>query len=390
MVCLAQLAISQNTYYGIDAGNGPGMVTIGGIYIAGNYNTSIGYKAGDLLAGTAPKNGIYNVFLGHLTGANNTIGSSNTFLGAQTGYEHVSGGANTFIGRSAGYKNATGIGNVFLGSYAGYNELGSNKLYIDNSSTNTPLIYGDFSTNLVRVHGSLQADYLTVNSQNANGEGGEIFLAGSNGNAGWFIDSYYGSFRVFGNGHTPLLINSQGEVKLNHLTVNPQNNLGEGGEILLTGSAGNVGWYMDNYNGNFRLFGNGNTPLVVTPQGNVGIGTFTPNSFRLAVEGKIGAREIQVTNVDPWPDYVFAQDYDLRSLEEVETYIQQNKHLPNVPSAKVVEKEGIELGKMNATLLRKIEELTLYMIQQNKINAQQAKTIQQLQKQVEALKKTQK
>ncbi|MEM7012834.1 MAG: hypothetical protein AAF585_15270, partial [Verrucomicrobiota bacterium] len=65
-------AISQNTYYGIDAGNGPGMVTIGGIYIAGNYNTSIGYKAGDLLAGTAPKNRIYNVFLGHLTGANNT------------------------------------------------------------------------------------------------------------------------------------------------------------------------------------------------------------------------------------------------------------------------------------------------------------------------------
>lgn len=98
----------------------------------------------------------------------------------------------------------------------------------------------------------------------------------------------------------------------------------------------------------------------------VGIGTVNPGSFKLAVEGKIGAREVRVTNTNPWPDYVFLPRYDLLPLKQVETYIQQNGHLPDVPSEKEIHKEGYDLSKMDATLLKKIEELTLHMIELNK------------------------
>lgn len=96
--------------------------------------------------------------------------------------------------------------------------------------------------------------------------------------------------------------------------------------------------------------------------GNVGIGTTDIGTWRLAVEGKIRAREIKVDN-DTWPDYVFKPNYRLPSLEEVEEHIRIYGHLGNIPSAAEVESNGIELGEMNRLLLEKIEELTLYIIE---------------------------
>ena len=100
--------------------------------------------------------------------------------------------------------------------------------------------------------------------------------------------------------------------------------------------------------------------------GNVGIGTTNPGNFKLAVEGKIGAREVNVTSTTPWPDYVFEKTHKLSTLEEIESFVDQNKHLPEIPSAKEVEANGVNLGEMNMLLLKKIEELTLHMIEQNK------------------------
>jgi hypothetical protein len=104
--------------------------------------------------------------------------------------------------------------------------------------------------------------------------------------------------------------------------------------------------------------------ISILPTGQMGIGTGINSlgTFKLAVEGKIGAREVQVTNVNPWPDFVFKPTYQLLPLLEVEKFVKQNNHLPGVPSAEDV-KDGIELGKMNAILLQKIEELTLYLIE---------------------------
>jgi hypothetical protein len=101
--------------------------------------------------------------------------------------------------------------------------------------------------------------------------------------------------------------------------------------------------------------------MVINSSGNIGIGTTNPGSYRLAVEGVIGARQVKVTT-SPWADFVFGSDYYLRPLSEVEDFIKQNKHLPDVPTEEEIVREGNDLGKTDAMLLQKIEELTLYLI----------------------------
>jgi hypothetical protein len=110
--------------------------------------------------------------------------------------------------------------------------------------------------------------------------------------------------------------------------------------------------------------------------GYIGMGTTNPTE-KLSVNGKIRAKEIKV-EVANWPDYVFDEDYELPGLENTEEYIRKNKHLPGIPPSKEVEEEGVSLGEMNMKLLRKIEELTLYILEQNKINQQQEERIKQL------------
>jgi len=108
--------------------------------------------------------------------------------------------------------------------------------------------------------------------------------------------------------------------------------------------------------------------LAITLNGNVAIGTTDPGSFKLAVNGKTWTTEVQVAVTRP-PDYVFEPTYHLSSLDSIKTYIDKNKHLPEVPSAKEMEKNGVNLGEMNMLLLKKIEELTLYVIElKNEVN----------------------
>ncbi len=107
-------------------------------------------------------------------------------------------------------------------------------------------------------------------------------------------------------------------------------------------------------------------PLILNARGgSVGIGTTTTGSHKLAVEGSIGAREVKVYTGE-WADFVFNKNYQLPSLEQVEQHIDRNGHLEGIPTEKEVIENGIGLGEMNAKLLQKVEELTLYMIQQNK------------------------
>ncbi|OFX37269.1 MAG: hypothetical protein A2X08_10955, partial [Bacteroidetes bacterium GWA2_32_17] len=124
-------------------------------------------------------------------------------------------------------------------------------------------------------------------------------------------------------------------------------------------------------------YSNKNIGIRITSDGNVGIDTSldtnntpnrNPNNYKLAVNGNIGAKEVfvEITSTT-WPDYVFDKKYELLSLKDVESYIDTNSHLPNVPSASEIGEKGIAVGEMNAVLLKKVEELTLYLIEQNKI-----------------------
>lgn len=103
--------------------------------------------------------------------------------------------------------------------------------------------------------------------------------------------------------------------------------------------------------------------MTIADNGNVGIGTVNP-TYKLSVNGNVRSKEVVVES--GWADYVFDERYNLRSLGEVEAFIKANKHLPNIPSAKEIEKNGLSLGETQKKMMEKIEELTLYVIELKK------------------------
>lgn len=105
--------------------------------------------------------------------------------------------------------------------------------------------------------------------------------------------------------------------------------------------------------------------MVIKDNGNVGIGTTNP-TYKLSVKGTIGCSEVKVEDVTSWSDFVFEPEYKLMSLKDLETFIKDNKHLPEIPTTTEVKENGIAVGEMNAKLLQKIEELTLYVIELKK------------------------
>jgi hypothetical protein len=139
----------------------------------------------------------------------------------------------------------------------------------------------------------------------------------------------------------------------------------------------------------FDKYGNGlnwfyGDDIVIDGIGNVGINISNP-SEKLTVNGKIKAREIRVDAIG-MPDYVFATKYELLPLSALEKYIHQYQHLPEIPSAAEAEKNGIALGEMNKLLLKKIEELTLHLIEHERKMNEQAEVLARQQKEISELK----
>lgn len=158
-----------------------------------------------------------------------------------------------------------------------------------------------------------------------------------------------------------------------------------------------LGWFNDSWNtggaslwmsgfGGMKFFTGGSPRLSIDVSGNVGIGTTNPQNM-LDVKGTIRAVEVKVESIDKFADFVFDPGYQLPTLNQVSSFIQVNKHLPDIPTATEVKENGMNLADMQVKLLQKIEELTLYMIDQQKTINQQSIQINQQNAKIEKLEK---
>ena len=290
----------------------------------GNYNVFNGYRTG------VNNTGNQNVFSGHDAGQNNLAGERNVFLGAKSG-TYSTGSYNVFAGYESGFYNK-GNQNVFIGHEAGFrNNTGSNNIFTGREAGFSNTI-GNFNI------------FTGDESGQANIDGyGNTFIGRQSGysNSGGNYNLYLGYKAGYAN------TTGSNNVFLGHKAGHYE--------------TGSNRLYIDNdVTSNPLIYGKFDTDQL-------GINTnVIPLGFAMAVKGKFITEEIKVLQygTSGWPDFVFNKNYNLPSLKEVENYINTNGHLQNIPSACEVEENGILLGEMNAKLLQKIEELTLYIIKQ--------------------------
>lgn len=405
----------NNSFYGYYSGR---------FNTTGNNNAFFGYYAGyrnttgydnsffGLYAGYNTNTGIRNTMQGRSAGFSNTTGASNVFSGYYTSYRNTTGSNNTSIGYYAGYNNQTGSRNVFIGNQAGYNETGSDKLYIDNSTTNTPLIYGDFATNDITINGGLaikdgtqQAGYVLTSDANGNatwqaggGGGGadsDWTVSGSNMYAG--VTGNVG----IGNASPAYKLDIKRNFRIDSET-NPgrhyriestslQNIYATNDMITTTGGnqeyrvGSNRAFMITNNTAQKFFWAHGGTQKVSIGTANTptNVGGADISAYKLFVSGGILSEAVRVRV--GWADYVFDKDYDLKSLSEVENFIQEKGHLPNVPSAATVEADGLELGDITKVQQEKIEELFLHTIAQEKELKKQKEENQKLEERLAKL-----
>lgn len=358
--------------------------------VAGTNNVAVGTNA--LSVNTS---GLSNVAMGGNSLVKNTSGRFNTAIGVGTlalnqsglhnvalGYQAGAGSknnANTFLGCQSGYDNSNGIANVFLGFNSGFRELGSNKLYIQNSKSDAPLIYGDFaSKNLIFNVDSVATSRVTVRA-----------FTTTDGTSGLRFSNLKSNFSPSESGSKFLTVDGNGDVVLKNVAVVPvtDNSLYANDGIINDSTAlgglrtvdmnnTNIFFKSRNNDSNGRIY-IGVTPVFPTDTGN----------YKLYVENGILTEKVKIAlrNESEWKDSVFASDYSLMPLNEVESFVKENKHLPGIESAEELVKSGLDLGDMQAKQMGKIEELTLYVIEQNKILEKQNKEIEELKAQMNML-----
>ncbi len=303
----------SNTFIGVNAGE---------LNTTGNANTYLGYNSGK-----SNKIGVANTFIGSNTGFSNTVGFGNVFLGSSSFIQNTTGILNVAIGASSGFFNITGDSNVFLGYQAGFNELGSNRLYIENSSADSTgaLIFGQFDNDFLRINGTLNIsgnfEFPTIDGidgqvlktngggvlswQNDDDDwlnfGNDIYF--DTGNVGIGVSSPSSALDVSGNvkvtttGSTQVEgIIVEGAATTNRVKLDLRNNDTKGHDFSLNSTGGGAGAGE----GRFLIKDETNNVnrLVIDSTGNVGINTNDPK-FKMDIDG-FSASNNQISIIPLW------------------------------------------------------------------------------------------
>lgn len=163
------------------------------------------------------------------------------------------------------------------------------------------------------------------------------------------------------------------------------------------GTAGSANWTIEgdgSHNGGGVIYTDISGNIYLVPLVSTGTGSRTLTdlqiksaiAFKVANNGAVYAKAVSVQTTG-WPDYVFKKDYELPPLSELKNYVEQNQHLPGIPSAEEIAQNGQNLGEMNRLLLKKVEELTLYLIEKDKQDKELREQLGELKKQMQLLKK---
>lgn len=323
----------RNTYVG--GSSGSAMTT-------GNDNTfvGVGISSSTPVFRYASNGGSYNTIMGSLAGLLSS-GAGNTFIGYQSGMydlnlanerEIRSGSYNTYIGLKAGYKLIQGNNNVGVGVLAGYSNIsGSYNVAIGDSTG----LFSPYSSNNVFVGHHAGGVFSQKNT----------FIGSNAGSGGAVVNSAaIGANSVVSVSNAIVLGDTTSDIKVGIGTASPKFSLDVKGTINIRGIGGTLK-FSQITNPKFSQYGNDQF-LTVNKKGEVEL-----TKFRL-----------QIDNSKEWADKVFSKGYNLTSLSEVERFIKVHQHLPGIPSAQEVAKQGMDATELSKKLLEKIEELTLYMI----------------------------
>lgn len=276
----------------------------------------------------------YSTAIGYESGRSNTTGALNTYLGALTGNEVTTGYGNTLVGAGAGaYFLTTGSENVFVGINTGGVSTGNANVLIGRN-VGTQM---DTYSNTVGI-----GNQVKIGNQ-AIGIGYSAYVQGEN--------SIGIGVKAFSTG-------------LNSVAIGTNASVSQPNTIVLGGITG-----INEATVNSKVGIGTNIPRSeLEVKGKVIVGdsiTSLPGGYNMYVSQGIltEALTLGVKNTSQWADYVFEKEYKLRPLSDLKAYIEQHKHLPEIPSTAEVVREGINIGEMQSIFLKKIEELTLYIIQ---------------------------
>lgn len=225
---------------------------------------------------------------------------------------------------------------------------------------------GNTTNNFVKINGQGRVAMIDGLELFYDTNGEAIIQNYKRGTTNTYAPMWLGASMIKTNG--PFFINNAANDGISKLVVNG----GAKASYFTTQDGGGRSYYLQAGADYVELYDQSATGRIMLKNGNVGIGTLDTKGYKLAVAGNLIAEKIKVKLVPNWPDFVFQENYPLRTLEETEAFIKTYQHLPEIPSAAEIKDNGQDVGEMNAKLLQKVEEMTLYLIDlQKQVKAQQ-------------------